>query len=105
MWRGHPRPRMVQGMTAFTSGATAVAPPLLAFFATRVGIVFGFHSEAVVDCSPVAGSPSGGRERTIVTVSRLTLTTCPIRRRIYVGSSARFGSLVMPLRLSVETWY
>ena len=72
---------------------------------TLLSDAFGLHSEAVADCSSAAGSASGGRERTILTVSRLTLTTCPIKRRMYVGSSARFGSLVMPLRLSVETWY
>ena len=31
--------------------------------------------------------------------------TWAMRRTMYSGSSARLGSLVMPLRLSVETWY
>ncbi len=52
-----------------------------------------------------AYTPSGGNAPTIFTVSRLTVMTCPIRRTMYSGSSSRFGSLVMPLRLSVEIWY
>ena len=36
-------------------------------------------------------------ERTSMTVSKLTVTTCPITRTMYCGSSARLGSLVMPL--------
>jgi len=39
----------------------------------------------------------------IFIVSRLTVMTWPMRRTMYSGSSARLGSLVMPLRLSVET--
>jgi len=45
-------------------------------------IVGRYSSELVSD------KPSGGKERTIFTVSRLTVTTCPMRRRMYVGSSS-----------------
>ncbi|GEM_PF-6561463 len=48
---------------------------------------------------------STGSAFTIFTVSTLTCTTWRMRRRMYSGSSSRLGSLVMPLRLSVETWY
>src|SRR5438552_1387434 len=47
-----------------------------------------------------SGSPA-----TIFTVSKLTRTTCPTRRTMYSGSSARFGSDLIPLRLSSLTWY
>lgn len=54
--------------------------------------------------APSPGSePTSGSSRTIFTVSRLTATTCPMRRTMYSGSSARLGSLVIPLRLSVVT--
>jgi len=52
-----------------------------------------------------AGSNSAGRLATILTVSTLTRVIWPTRRTMYWGSSARLGSEVMPLRLSVETWY
>ncbi len=39
------------------------------------------------------------------TVSTLTVTTWPMRRTMYCGSSGRLGSLVMPLRLLVLMWY
>ena len=51
----------------------------------------------------VSAIPNAGKLPRILTVSRLTVMTCPISRRIYRGSSARFGSFVMPLRLSVDT--
>ena len=47
-----------------------------------------------------AGNPS-----TISTVSKLTVITLPINLTMYWGSSVRFGSLMMPLRLSVLTRY
>jgi len=46
---------------------------------------------------------SGGRLWTIFTVSTLTVTTRRTSRTIYSGSSVRFGSVSMPLRLSVLT--
>src|SRR5947208_15970444 len=46
-----------------------------------------------------------GNSLTIRTVSTLTLTTYPTSRTIYSGSSARFGSDLMPLHLSSLTWY
>ena len=51
------------------------------------------------------GMPKLGKLLTICTVSRLTVITCPINRTIYCSSSRRFGSLTMPLRLSVLTRY
>ncbi|WP_263403011.1 hypothetical protein [Pseudanabaena sp. UWO311] len=42
---------------------------------------------------------------TILTVSKLTVMTCLINLTMYSSSSRRLGSLVMPLRLSVLTWY
>ena len=42
-----------------------------------------------------------GSPATICTVSKLTAITRPIRSTMYCGSSVRFGSLTMPLRLSV----
>src|SRR5438045_2569159 len=42
---------------------------------------------------------------TSFTVSTLTVTTLPTRRTIYCSSSSRLGSLTMPLRASVLTWY
>ena len=48
---------------------------------------------------------SGGNPFTTFTVSRLTVMTWAMRRTMYCGSSGRLGSLVMPLRLSVLTWY
>lgn len=51
------------------------------------------------------GTPNAGNPATTSTVSRLTLITLPIRRTIYCGSSARFGSFTIPLRLSVFTLY
>jgi len=47
----------------------------------------------------------GGRAFTRRTVSRLTRMTWPTSRTMYSGSSARFGSEVMPERASVLTWY
>lgn len=38
-------------------------------------------------------------------VSRETVMTWPMRRRMYCGSSSRLGSLTMPERASVETRY
>ncbi len=51
------------------------------------------------------GSSTGARLRslTISTVSTLTRTTFSTRWTMYSGSSARLGSVRMPLRLSVET--
>src|ERR1035437_7629222 len=46
---------------------------------------------------------SSGSAFTIFIVSRLTVMTWPTRRTMYSGSSARLGSLVMPVRVSVET--
>ena len=46
---------------------------------------------------------SPGKARTIRTVSRLTVTTCLTKRTMYCGSSGLFGSVRMPLRLSVLT--
>ena len=46
-----------------------------------------------------------GKFSTISTVSKLTVITLPINLTMYWGSSARFGSLTMPLRLSVLTRY
>ena len=56
------------------------------------------HTECAYYCN--AGNPA-----TISTVSKLTVITCPSNRTINCGSSARFGSLTMPLRLSVFTQY
>ncbi len=61
------------------------------------------YPEAPASLAP--GSNSTGKARTIPTVSKLTRTTCPTSRTMDEGSSSRFGSLVIPLRLSVETWY
>ena len=43
---------------------------------------------------------STGNPFTIRTVSEHTFTTCPINLTMYSGSPARFGSLMIPLRLS-----
>ena len=48
---------------------------------------------------------NAGKPLTMSTVSKLTVMTCPIKRRIYSGSSSRFGSFLMPLRLSILTRY
>ena len=50
-------------------------------------------------------APSPGNPSTIPTVSKLTLITFPTNRTIYSGSSPRFGSFTIPLRLSVFTRY
>ena len=46
-----------------------------------------------------------GSETMILWVSKETMMTWPIRRRMYLGSSSRLGSLTMPERGSVETRY
>jgi hypothetical protein len=46
---------------------------------------------------------SPGSAFTIFTVWTLTRITCPTSRTMYCGSSSRFGSLVIPLRWSVQT--
>jgi hypothetical protein len=53
--------------------------------------------------TPIAASRSTSCASflTRATVSMLTVTTCFTNRAMYCGSSARFGSLVMPLRASV----
>jgi hypothetical protein len=48
---------------------------------------------------------SDGNAATIWTVSTLTRTSRSTSRTMYSGSSSRLGSVVMPERLSVETWY
>ena len=61
---------------------------------------------ATVMSGGAGDSPRTARQpATIRTVSRLTRTTWPTSRTMYSGSSARFGLLRMPLRLSVVTWY
>ena len=44
--------------------------------------------------------PKSGSDLIILTASRLTVMTRPIRRTLYPGSSARLGSLTIPMRLS-----
>ena len=51
----------------------------------------------VADLSP----NSFGKPFAIFIVSTLTRMTWPISRVMYCGSSSRFGSLVMPLRVSL----
>jgi len=46
-----------------------------------------------------------GKEAMICLVSRETVMTWPMRRRMYWGLSSRLGSLTMPERASVETRY
>ena len=46
-----------------------------------------------------------GRAAMICWVSRETVMTWSMRRRMYLGSSSRLGSLTMPERGSVETRY
>ncbi len=48
---------------------------------------------------------NGGNPLTICTVFKLTVMTRAIKSTIYRGSDARFGSLTIPLRLSVLTRY
>src|SRR5665213_681992 len=50
-------------------------------------------------------SLSEGRDAMIFWVSRETVMTWPMRRRMYWGSASRLGSLTMPERASVETRY
>ena len=70
----------------------------------RSGIIF--HSTVGYQESGI-GIPAytAGRFSTMSTVSKLTVMTLPINLTMYCGSSARFGSLTMPLRLSVFTRY
>lgn len=44
---------------------------------------------------------NSGNPSTIFTVSKLTVITCPIKRKMYCSSSKRFGSLRIPLPLAV----
>jgi len=46
-----------------------------------------------------------GRAAMSFWVSRETVMTWPMRRRMYLGSSGRLGSMTMPERGSVETRY
>ena len=46
------------------------------------------------------GRPKSG---SAFTVSRLTVITCPIKRKMYSGSSSRLGSFVISQRLQVES--
>ena len=88
-----------------------MTPPVAMGVRFKMGVSSGFarswtslprHGYGV---SKTPASPNCGSPSTMATVSRLTLITLPMRRRMYSGSPARLGSLTMPLRLSVLTRY
>ena len=59
----------------------------------------------IYNIASTARSYNAGKLLTISTVFRLTVMTRAIRSTIYCGSVSQFGSLTMPLRLSVFTRY
>ncbi|MGB8347280.1 MAG: hypothetical protein WCD86_20510, partial [Ktedonobacteraceae bacterium] len=66
----------------------------------------GAYSGGFCACSSrKLNNTSPASSSTSFTVSMLTVTTLPTNRAMYGSSSRRLGSLVMPLRLSVLTWY
>ncbi len=71
---------------------------IIPYSTVKIQKIQGRHTECAYYCN--AGKPA-----TMSTESKLTEITCPSNRTIYCGSSARFGSLTMPLRLSVLTQY
>jgi hypothetical protein len=73
------------------------------FALSDAGVVECYCTVVVALALVSFGKPKPGRAFTIFTVSRLTVITWPIKRRMYSLSSSRLGSLVMPERLSVET--
>jgi hypothetical protein len=91
--RGHTSPR----------GRSAYFSTMLGQSQSRAADFEGSFWLKPVAVWAVYGEKRSGRAFTIFTVSTLTRTTCPTSRTMYSGSSSRFGSLVIPLRLSVLT--
>jgi hypothetical protein len=85
--------------TRSAAGAATTAP---VGGAATVGAA---HSAATGTATGSGSATSAASAATSATVCMLTVTTCPTRRTMYCGSSARLGSLVMPLRLSSLIWY
>jgi len=90
--------------------STSRSSPLLKGMSRR-GVFSAAHCHSafatgmLASCSNSPMFTSRPSSRTRRTVSILTVTTRQTSRTMYCGSSARLGSLTMPLRLSSLTWY
>ena len=76
---------------------------------SAVGDCFGQNALAMTIIGRIASSLANRHQRlgssfTILSVSRLTVITFPISFTMYCWSSARFGSLTMPLRSQSQSF-
>ncbi len=76
---------------------------LKALEGSKTIIQFRPHHDTPSLSETLPAIPNSGSPSTTFTVSKLTLMTLPMERRMYWGLSARLGLLTMPLYLSVLT--